>query len=116
MHLFYEHQTPEFETPCSTELRGIRNVSFNSFILLYIFLMLTILTYFFPGVVRIFCERFKENIIKECEEEASLPSSLSVNIKSAGQVSCSVAPCRLGVWCSYCDLMLRVVDNDHCVS
>lgn len=30
---------------------------------------------------------FKENMRKECEEEASLPSSLSSKIKSAGQVS-----------------------------
>ena len=31
-------------------------------------------------------DRFKENMQKECEEEASLPSSLSSKIKSAGQV------------------------------
>ena len=31
--------------------------------------------------------RFKENMRKECEEEASLPSSLSNKIKSAGQVN-----------------------------
>ena len=32
------------------------------------------------------CGRFKENMKKECEEEASLPSSLSRKIRPTGQV------------------------------
>lgn len=34
-----------------------------------------------------FGDSFRENMVKECEEEASLPASLSKNIKSAGQVT-----------------------------